>query len=365
MELPRRFSALVRPAALLSAALICAAAPAPATGQADATPPPWQVRAPGGLGLDPAILARAYRRAGEMGPLSSLLVARRGTLVAERYWHGLEPGEGVNVKSVAKSVVSALVGVALEEGHLEGLDRRVAGLLPEYFDPDTDPRKRRITLRHLLTMTAGLETTSFHNYGPWVNGDDWVAGALGQPVVAEPGEEMIYSTGSSHLLSVILTRAAGRSTRAFARDHLFGPLGVRVDGWQRDPQGYYFGGNNMALSSRDLWKFGELYRSRGRWEGRRILPEGWVSASWERRVVSDWNGFGFGYGWWARTLAGHEVRYAWGHGGQFLFVVPELELVVVVTSVRSHPGNGDRHRRAVYGLLERHLIPAATGSPNP
>lgn len=351
---------------LLLAGLLLAvgpAAPEPARAQASgpraAPRAAWEVRAPASLGMDREELALAYRKADWMEPLTSLLVARDGELVAEEYWRGLGPDSQVNIKSASKTVLSALVGIALAEGDLRNLHQRVADLLPEYFGEGTDPRKRHITLEHLLTMTSGLETTSFDNYGPWVSGEDWVAGALGQRMVAEPGGRMIYSTGSAHLLAVVLSRATGQDLLAYARRHLFEPLGVPLVSWQRSPRGYRFGGNNMRLSPRGLLRFGQLYLDGGSHAGERIFPEAWVTASWHPRTTSDWNGFDYGYYWWSRELAGHRVHYAWGYGGQFVFVVPDLDLVVVATSEIAAADNGRGHRRAIYRLLERHILPAA------
>lgn len=351
------------PLALVAAAALLLAtdgARAQAERPASAPAPDWEVRPPAEWGIEPDRLAAAYRTASELEPLTGLLVSRRGTLVAEGYWRGMSPRRDVNVKSASKSVLSALVGIALREGVLEGLDQRVAEFFPEHLGEDADPRKRRITIRDLLTMRSGLESTSFHNYGSWVSGDDWVGAALDRPMAAEPGERFIYSTGNSHLVSAILTRASGTSTLEFARRHLFGPLGIEPGGWQQDPEGIYFGGNNMRLSPRELLRFGELYLNGGRWNGRRLLPRGWVRESWEVHTHSRRHGYGFGYYWWTRRLAGHEVHYAWGYGGQFVFVVPELETVVVATSTH-RPGTrgGESHLLEVYRLLRREILPAA------
>lgn len=362
-------AAAVRRRLTLAAALLTLLAAAPAVlaqtsgGASAPTPvPEWQVRPPAEWGLNPGRLWSAYRRADQLEPLNGLLVARRGTLVAEKYWNGLTARRDVNMKSASKSVISALVGIALEQGVLEGLDHRVEEFFPEYVEEDADPRKREITIRDLLTMRSGLRSTSFEGYGRWVAGDDWVEGVLEQPVVAEPGGRFIYSTGSTHLLSAILTRASGISTLAFARRHLFGPLGIQPGGWQQDPQGYYFGGNNLSLSTREMWRFGELYLNGGRWQGQRILPESWVRESWDVYTHSRRHPtYGFGYCWWTRELAGHTVHYAWGYGGQFVFVVPELEMVVVTTSTnRPETRGGGSHLRDIYDLLRHHILPAAS-----
>ncbi len=355
------------PIVLLAALLALLPAPAPAqeaggaaAPEAGPRAPEWEVRPPADLGLDRERLGAAYRRAGQLDPLNGLLVARRGTLVAEQYWNGMSARRDVNVKSASKSVISALVGIALREGVIDGLDQRVVEFFPEYVGEDADPRKREVTVRDLLTMRSGLESTSFENYGRWVAGDDWVRGVLEQPVVADPGGRFIYSTGSSHLLSAILARASGSSTLEFARRHLFGPLGIEPGGWQRDPQGYYFGGNNLSLSPREMRRFGELYLNLGRWEGEQVLPEDWVRESWRVYTHSRRHGYGFGYYWWTRELAGHPVHYAWGYGGQFIFVVPDLEMVVVTTSTnRPENRGGGSHLRDIYELLRSEILPAA------
>lgn len=352
---------------LLLAALLAAPAALPAQTAEDTSDregvPAWEVRPPGDHGFDTEDLARAFARADSLRPLTSLLVARDTTLVAERYWRGAEPHRGVNIKSASKAILSAVVGIALERGDVESPDQPVADFFPEFFDrKGADPRKRGITIRHLLTMTAGLETTSFHNYGAWVTRDDWALAALERPMVARPGSRMIYSTGNTHLLSVILARASGESTLAYARRHLFGPLGVDVDAWQRSPRGHHFGGNNMRISPREMLRFGQLYLNGGRWRGRQIVPEPWVEESWRAYTRSERFGYDFGYCWWSRDLAGHRVHYAWGYGGQFIFVVPQLRLVVVATSTSTpRRSGGSSHLEAVYELLRHHLLPAAEG----
>lgn len=333
---------------------------APATPEREVSA--WSTRPPGAYGFDRVRLASAFRAAASLPNLTSLVVARHGRVVGEAYWDGMSAERTVNIKSVSKSVLSALVGIALREGHIESLDEPVATYLPEYFDDGTDPRKRRITLRNLLTMRSGLETTSFGNYGAWVASRDWVGAALAQPVVDEPGGRMIYSTGSAHVLSAVLTRATGMSTLEFARRHLFQPLGVRPGGWQRDPTGIYFGGNNMRLSPRALFRFGQLYLDGGHRGGHWFFPRRWVEESWTSRATSRWNDYGYGYYWWSRTMAGHRVNFAWGFGGQYVFVVPDLELVVVATSDLDRPGGRD-HRSAIHRLVAERVIPAAEASP--
>jgi CubicO group peptidase (beta-lactamase class C family) len=309
-------------------------------------------------GLDTLLLAQASRRAAELPRLHSLLVARHGELALEEYFRGPGRDRAVNIKSASKSVLAALVGIAIAEGHLQGLDQRVAPHFPDYVRPDADPRIGNVTLGHLLSMQAGLEPTSFGNYGRWVSSANWVRFALQRPFVDEPGGRMLYSTGNTHVLSALLTRATGTSTLAYAREKLGRPLGIQVPAWTRDPQGVYFGGNEMSLRPRDLLVFGELYRNGGRHQGRQVVPEEWIRESWRRRTTSPFNGHGHGLGWWMRRSGAYDVYFAWGYGGQYLFIVQDLELTVVTTSDPVSPREGD-HNRALHELVDELLIPAA------
>jgi CubicO group peptidase (beta-lactamase class C family) len=175
---------------------------------------------------------------------------------------------------------------------------------------------------------------------------------------------MIYSTGSTHLLSAILTRQTGRSTLALARDWL-GPLeGFAIASWERDPQGLYLGGNLMAMTPRSLLAFGELYRASGVTpDGRRLIPADWIEASWAPRTTSRYTGDGYGYGWFSRHIAGEDVRYSWGYGGQMLYVVPRLELTVVMTSDESAPSSRTGHRDDLHALLGE-IIAAISEDPS-
>jgi CubicO group peptidase (beta-lactamase class C family) len=313
---------------------------------------------PATTGLDTALLDAAFVRAAELPRLHSLIVARHGEIVREEYFRGPGRARAANIKSASKSIISALVGIAIAEGHLEGIDQPVALLLPDDLPDDGDPRLSTVTIGNLLSMQSGLEPTSFQNYGRWVASRNWVRFVLARPLVDMPGGRMLYSTGSTHLLSAILTRATGQSTLAYARAKLGGPLGIEIPSWTRDPQGVYFGGNEMLLRPRDLFAFGELYRNGGRHDGQTIVPEDWIRDSWVQRTTSPYNGHGYGLGWWMRRTDGYDVRFAWGYGGQYVFIVPELELTVVTTSDAYSRREGD-HNRALHDLLDDYFIPAA------
>lgn len=300
-----------------------------------------------------SVLARAE----SLSAITGLLIAQRDSPLVERYYRGMTPERAVNVKSISKTLLSPLVGIAIRDSLIDGVGQPVAEILPEHFR-DLDSTRRRITVGHLLTMTSGLESTSFDNYGRWVTSRHWVRHILRRPMECEPGACWGYSTGNSHLISAILTRVSGKSTLAYARDALFRPLGIPLAPWDRDPQGVYLGGNNMRLRPRDLLKIGQLYLDEGRYEGRQLVPPAWILASWRSYAVSPWNDNDYGYLWWSRSMAGERVHFAWGYGGQFLFVVPGAELVVVVTSSLEGQELGFLHTRGVHRLMESYVIPA-------
>jgi CubicO group peptidase (beta-lactamase class C family) len=303
-------------------------------------------------------LERAAARIGAMRGVRTLEVWTAEERILARRFRGAGAGPH-DVKSASKSVLSALVGIALERRLLSGLDAPLAELLPEAAATVEDPGKRAITLRHLLTMTAGLESTSGEGYGRWVAQRDWVRAALARPLVAPPGSRFEYSTGATHLIAAALARAAGRDLLAWAREVLFDPLGMSVAAWGRDPSGLRFGGNSFSLAPGELAALGRLYLARGRWGGERLLPEAWIEES-TRPTAEGWpERYGaYGYLWWLPPFERERGAFlAAGYGGQFLLVAPASGAVVVVTS--THEGKGAAWDRELLALLERELLPAA------
>lgn len=297
-------------------------------------------------------LEAALERAESLAPLQTVVIAHDGRIVAERGYRGHSPGAPTSIMSASKSVISALVGIAIDRGVLDGTDQVIAPILAKDLPADPDPRLARVTVGNLLSMQAGLGSTSGPRYGAWIASRNWVRFALAQPFEDDPGGRMIYSTGSTHLLSAILARKSGRSTLALARDWL-GPLkGFSIAGWDRDPQGIHIGGNLMSMSPRSLLAFGELYRNGGLTpDGQRLISRQWIERSWESRTASRYTGDGYGYGWFSRRIGGHHVKYGWGYGGQMVYVVPALALTVVMTSDIDSPSARTGHRDDLHALL--------------
>src|SRR6056297_1422735 len=293
----------------------------------------------------------------DIGTVQSLMIEKDDRLLYEQYQNGMTRNSTTNIKSASKSVLSLLVGIAIEEGYLESVDQTIGEFFPEYFAENPNPGKEAITIENLLTMRSGLETTSFQNYGRWVISDNWINFALSQPFEEEPGGRMVYSTGTSHLLSVILTKATGISTRAFANEYLFDPMNIRIGGWDRDPQGYYMGGNNLALSPLSLLKLGELVLNGGTYNGRQLVPESWIQSSTNIYTRSVYNDYDYGYMWWQREVGGRNVIFAWGNGGQYIMILPDLESVISITSDMESSNGSRQYQRRIFSFLEETIIP--------
>ncbi len=297
-------------------------------------------------------------RVQEIPQVTSFQLYQNGEILSEYYRGTMHRNHPVNIKSASKSVLSALIGIAIREGYIESVDDRAARYLPGYFEALDNPEKKNITIRHLLTMSSGLESTSFRNYARWVTSSDWVSHVLQGDLEQSPGSHMNYSTGDTHLLSAVLTGATGMSSRRFAVRNLFGPMGITLGGWDRDPAGYYFGGNNMAVSPAGLLEIGRMYLQGGNYEDRQILPSDWVDTTLTARfrdVSYNYRNHDYGYLWWRNDFAGYEVWFAWGYGGQYLFIIPELNAVTVFT------GNPDQRaaggNNGIYQVLEEDIIP--------
>ncbi|MCM3697981.1 serine hydrolase [Paenibacillus macerans] len=297
--------------------------------------------------------------------LRSCLISRQGRLVFEHYRDRQTAGQIAKINSCTKSFLSALICIAFDQGLLPSADTPISEFFPQLLDEDDDPRKRQITLRHLLTMSAGFNWTEFggHNSFPrMTRSADWVRFALEQPMSDHPGDRMEYNSGASQLLAAILVQAAGLPAARFAELHLFGPLGIEAYKWEQDPQGVHTGGFGLWLRPGDMLKFGQLYLQRGVWEGKPLISTEMVSQSVKPAIGVEAPRRGcYAWHWWTdtwlpaagpgednMTSASDPARdggrftasspspafdyfYARGYGGNFIYVIPSLETVVVLT----------------------------------
>lgn len=311
------------------------------------------------LDLDGPARERLADSVESLDALHTMLVLHDGNVVFENTVRGPGPSVPTNLKSLSKTIVSLLAGIAIDKGVVDSVDQPLVDLLGSRVPDDATPGVQDITLGHALSLRAGLQSTSGRNYGRWVQSPNWVAHALTRPMVDEPGGRMIYSTGSTHLAAAALVEASGEPLLALARDWLGEPLDIRIRDWMRDPQDIHFGGNEMHLSPRAVARIGELYRLGGVIDGRRIVSKEWIEQSWTPRGRSPWSGDLYGYGWFITELAGERAYYGRGYGGQMLYVVPSRSLTVVVTSRSVPPSEGGRYVRRLHRLVAG-LIETAT-----
>jgi len=328
------------------------------------TPTPWPAEGstPEQQGMDSALLARMFDYIEQQQVnVHGVLVVRNGYTVVEAYYSHYGPNTRHGTASVGKSFTGALVGLAIQEGYIEGVDQKVADFFPDHADFQNDPLKQEMTVEHLLTMTSGLDwPESSASYSSGLNimnqmmrSRDWVEFVLDRPMVAAPGTVFNYSSGVSHLLSAIVQEASGMDTFSFAREYLFDPLGISRVSWMLDSHGLAFGAGGLRLTPRALGKFGQLYLQDGAWGGEQVISAEWVEASIAPQVNAHGAASYYGYQWWVRgsgTFAAH------GYRGKRIFVVPDLEMVVVFTA--------DLAGNAPSVILSNYIIPAAW-SPDP
>jgi CubicO group peptidase (beta-lactamase class C family) len=306
----------------------------------------WTVRTPAEEGFDPLVLGLLDQRlrSRDIGEVDALLIARNGALVYEGYF---TPETGSDrrhfLASATKSVASMVVSVAAQQGLVGSWDQSIHGLFPEAADLfDAEPRKKDITLRHVLTMTAGLgwdtkDVTDRDRDDIHIKtAPDAVRYVLEKPVLGEPGARFFYNSGCSMLLTGLVPNVSGLEADEFARRHLFGPLGIDDWLWQTTDDGTARGQDGLYMRARDLLKLGQLLLDGGRWNGEQLVSPSWIEASFQPWTDTDWGYAHYGFQWWTLPLdrPGHAVVpdgviFASGYGGQKLFVIPELDLTAV------------------------------------
>jgi len=296
--------------------------------------PGWFQAPPAEVGLEVADLEAGAARAAGIPRFRSLLIARHGKLAFERYLGGADAQTLFDARSVTKSVLCALVGIALRDHALGSLDAPIAPYLePRYV---LAPPDRGVQVRHLLTMTSGFQWDDERDYDPWIASDDHVQYLLDQPRVQPPGTGFTYNSAAAHVLGVVLQRATATPLPEYADRHLFGALGVDGVAWEALDRGTVNGGSGIRLRARDLLKFGQLYLQGGWSAERSIVPQSWVDETtrpqfaW-RVAYGAQRSVSYGMLWWVSD-ADPIASFGWGYGGQFVYVVPRRDLVIVATT---------------------------------
>jgi CubicO group peptidase (beta-lactamase class C family) len=324
----------------------------------------WTVATPESQGMRSQMLDSAAVQAAQQGYVDALLVIRNGYIVAEHYYNGYNEAKSHNVMSVSKSFLSAMAGIALNKGYIDSLEHKMLDYFPEYISPGLDPRKYQITIRHLLTMRMGIAPET-ENYFEIYNSNNWLKTTIEFPLTYNPGEKMRYNTFETHLLSAIITKTSNMSTLEFARKFLTDPMGITIDGWERDPQGYYFGGNSMFFTPREMAVLGYLYLNDGKLNDQQIVPSHWVALSLSPTTslsTTPWgvfSNYAYGYLWWLGQINNHDLFMALGHGGQTVLTFPGLNLIVVTTANSQVDwDSADAQERAVLEIVSRYVLAA-------
>jgi CubicO group peptidase (beta-lactamase class C family) len=357
-------------------AAACGGGSEPSSPSARDVAPPWPTKGwststPEAEGLDPAVLSALHDEfaAGRHGYIDAMLVVRHGKVVFERGythdyrslfttqpdqtrgpynyydpdWHPYRDGDLHTMQSVSKSVTSALVGIAIGQGKIPDVQAKMAPYFADFRLKSDQARWNALTLEHVLTMTTGIQwdestiayTDPANSCAGMEKSDDWIQFVLDQPMATDPGATFVYNSGATELLSYLIKKTTGREAHDYAREHLFAPLGIDRFYWKTTPRGLADTEGGLYLTPRDLARFAYLYLRDGVWEGKRLLPEGWVAASTRPLVDTGINrpkNRKYGYKWW--LLPHTEGRYAYsavGYGGQLAIVVPEADLIAVFT----------------------------------
>jgi len=297
----------------------------------------WPRSTPEQQGIDGTIIFQANTEAFRTGFINSIVVVRNGYLIREWYYNGTTKGRAQNIYGASACMISALVGIAIREKNLNNLDQKLLDYFHEYITPDMDRQKFEITIKHLLTMKAGIPHEN-SSYTTIYNSSNWIRTVLALPLVSQPGKEFHYNTFSVHLLSGILTKTSGTHTYHFAENYLMKPSGITIRGWQRDNQGYYFGGGGLQMTARDMAKIGWIYLNHGSIGGKQILPNEWIDLSISKHTEfmnqswGEFHNYNFGFLWWIGNLKEYPVFMAIGYAGQFIINIPALNMVIVTTA---------------------------------
>jgi CubicO group peptidase (beta-lactamase class C family) len=299
--------------------------------------------------ISDSILMDRLNTLNESTILTSFIIAQNDTIVFEEYYNGSDQTQSTNIQSVTKSVISALMGIAIREGYFKGAEQRLSEVFQAYFPRGDDALKNGLTLRHLLTMSAGFQWESDE---PMYRRDP-VEAILSEPLETEPGKTFHYNSGLPHILSILIAQESGMSTREFAENTLFDPLEISLTEW-KDVNGVHNGCCELWLTPRDLVQIGLLYLHQGEWNGEQVIPKEWVQESTRYHIETD-DQKGYGYYWWLTKIDDHEIFSALGWGGQFIHVIPDLDLVIVGTKNISDLPDPDPYE---YKILEDFIIPS-------
>jgi len=301
----------------------------------------WSVSSLQAQDLDSSEVNNIFMDAEKLDNLYSLLIVKNGYLIAEKYFNGFTVNEAIQTASVTKSIISALTGIAIRENVIEGTDQKLKDFFPEIAWESTDPRKSEITVEQILEMRSGYPWEEVYGYLETLSrSSNWIPFLKEFPLVHDPGTQFGYSNFTAHIMGIIIARSAKQSLLSFARDYLFDDLGISVPKWPADANGYYYGSGDIYMTPRNLAKFGQLFLDEGVWNGVQYIPSEWIKSSFQvyssstygRDILTNIRTLKYGYLWWSGTSGSHQIWFAWGHGGQMVVIIHDLNMVVVATA---------------------------------
>ncbi len=307
--------------------------------------------------------------------LGAFIVWRKKGVVYEHYFNGGSRESVFNIKSITKSVVSALTGIAIEKKLIPDVNTPVMKFFPEYNKPRSvsdkgrvlfaegmaynDNMRRSLTLRHLLTMQPGFDWNDFGQIvSAWIFSSDPIKFALDLPFADTPGTKFMYCTPATSVVGAALAKAVHTDIRSFAKKNLFDPAGITSAGWDVDPMGREMGGSESYLTAHDMMRFGLLYLNKGKVGNKQIVPAEWVEASTAAQAPLDYwdilpNTNGYGYFWWRRKTNGYQMFFASGACGQLIVVVPDLEMVIVAGTSLDKPHRNREELKMLHLMIDK------------
>lgn len=333
----------------------------------------WKISNPEEQGIEQELVSDLYGDAEHLETLYSLLLIKNGFLIGEKYFNEGSIGQLSKRASVTKSFTSALMGIAIDKGIIESVDEKKINFFPELTNKITDERKNEITIKQMLQMRAGY---------PWEETDTlywntlWTGKYLNVieefPLKSDPGTLFQYSNLTSNWLSIIISRAAKTDLRSFGEEHLFAPLNIKIGDWNRDFDGYYIGSGDIELFARDMAKFGLLYLNDGKYNDEQIISSKWVKDSFQKysheinsagvkssKVGRYFHDLSYGYQWWFAKVGNYEFNFAWGHGGQLIVLIDDLDMVIVTTADcfygKENHWNAWKHEKSIINLVGKFI----------
>lgn len=294
--------------------------------------------------------------------LWSFLVVRNDSLILE-YYSTYQKENDFDIHSAAKSFTSALVGIAIDKGIIKSVQDKILSFFPDYDTTGIDPRKRDWTIEQFLTMRSGFDWDEAADHSSlYTDNVNWIYTSLGLPLKYAPGERFVYATPNVNLLSGIITRASGMSTYQFAEKYLFTPLRISVRSWVQDPQGVFTGGAGMSFTPRDLARLGQLYLHNGVCDGVQVVSRQWVQQTLIPRnqtntTWGDLPSVNYGYLWWNNYQPPDSIFMAAGFAGQFVFVVPSKNMVIVTIGNDNYPiDQASANETVIIGIAKKYFF---------